>query len=149
MKSVRQIDRRKPSVLYYPDACEEDTVHTSMMQNYESEMNNSKMLYKTAKLIRKRIVDFTDENKKSDIVILQVSYPSAILLSVPSVRDICFVLSLWFNEIDQLDQARHLHRQVRRCGFGIVTWMIPEDMKHVSCPTQLVIFKLYCVGIIC
>jgi len=43
-------------------------VHTSMMQNYESEMDNTKMLYKTAKLIRRSIVDFTDEKKKSDMV---------------------------------------------------------------------------------
>ena len=49
VKSVRQKDRRNPSVLYYPEACEEDMVHTSMMQSYEIEMDNSKMLYKTAK----------------------------------------------------------------------------------------------------
>ena len=82
VKSVRQKDRWKPSVLCYPEACEEDMVHTSMMQSYESEMNNSKMLYKTAKLICRRTVDFTDEKKKSDIVILEVSYSSAIVLSL-------------------------------------------------------------------
>ena len=68
VKSVRQKDRQKPSVLYYSEACEEDMVHTSMMLSYESEMDNSKMLYKTAKLIRRSIVDFTDEKKKSDMV---------------------------------------------------------------------------------
>jgi len=31
-------------------------------------MDNTKMLYKTAKLIRRSIVDFTDEKKKSDMV---------------------------------------------------------------------------------
>ena len=63
VKSVRQKDRRKPSVLYYPEACEDDMVHTSMMQSYESEMDDSKMLHKTAKLICRSIVDFTDEKK--------------------------------------------------------------------------------------
>jgi len=43
-------------------------VHAYMMQNYESEMDNIKMSYKTAKLIRRSIVDFTDEKKKSDMV---------------------------------------------------------------------------------
>ena len=82
MKSVRQKDRRKPSVLYCPEACEEDMVHTSMMLSYESEIDNSKMLYKAAKLICRSIVDFTDEKKKSDMVTLKVSYSSAIVLSV-------------------------------------------------------------------
>jgi len=82
VKSVRQKDRRKPSVLKCPEACEEDMVHTSMVQSYESEMDNWKMLYKTAKLICRNIVDFTDEKKKSDMVILEVSYCSAIVLSV-------------------------------------------------------------------
>ena len=85
MKSVRQKDRRKPSVLYCPEGCEEDMVHISMMLSYESEMDNSKMLYKTAKLIRRSIVDFTDEKKKSDMVILEVSYSSAIVLSLLAI----------------------------------------------------------------
>ena len=68
VKSMRQKDRRKPSVLYCPEACEQDLVHTSMMQNYESEMDNMKMLYKTAKLIRRSTVDCSDEKKKSDMV---------------------------------------------------------------------------------
>jgi len=93
VKSVRQKDRRKPSVLCYPEACEEDMVHTSMMQSYESEMSNSKMLYKTAKLICRSIVDFTDEKKKSDIVILEVSYSSAIVLSVFAIYALFSVCS--------------------------------------------------------
>ena len=69
LPSVKTVtDRRKPSVVYCPEACEEDLVHTSMMQNYDSEMDNMKMLYKTAKLIRRSIVDFTDKKKKSDMV---------------------------------------------------------------------------------
>ena len=66
VKSVRQKDRRKPSVLYCPEACEEDMVHTFMMQN--SHMDNTKMLYKTAKLIRRSIVNFTDQKKTSDMI---------------------------------------------------------------------------------
>ena len=57
-------------------------VHTSMIQSYENELDNSKMLYKTAKLICRSIVDFTDEKKKLDMVILEVSYSSATVLSV-------------------------------------------------------------------
>ena len=93
MKSMRQKDRRKPSVLYYPEACEENMVHISMMQIYESEMDNSKMLYKTAKLIRRSIVDFTDKKKKSDMVILEVSYSSAIVLSVFAIYALFSVCS--------------------------------------------------------
>ena len=66
VKSVRQKDRRKPSVLYCPEACEEDMVHIFMMQN--SHMDNTKMLYKTAKLIRRSIVNFTDQKKTSDMI---------------------------------------------------------------------------------
>ena len=58
---MRQKDIRKPSVIYCPEACEEDMVHRSMMQNQASEMVNAKMLYKTAKLIRRSIANFTDE----------------------------------------------------------------------------------------
>ena len=36
VKSVRQKDRRNPSVLYCPEACEEDMVNIAMVQNYES-----------------------------------------------------------------------------------------------------------------
>ena len=66
--SVRQKDRRNPSVLYCPEACEEDMVNTSMMQDHGSEMDNTKMLYKTAKLIRRRITEFTEEKKQIDTV---------------------------------------------------------------------------------
>jgi len=71
VKSARQKDRWKPSVLYYPGAWEEDMVHTSMMQSYESEMDNSKMLYQTAKLICRSTVDFTDEKEFLKYLILQ------------------------------------------------------------------------------
>ncbi len=38
VKSVRQKDRRKPSILYCPEACEEDMIHSSLKQNVASEM---------------------------------------------------------------------------------------------------------------
>ena len=56
-----------------------------MAQSYESEMDNSKMFHKTAKLICRSTVDFTDEKKKSDMVILDVSYSAAIVLSVLAI----------------------------------------------------------------
>lgn len=68
VKSVRQKDRRKPSVLYNPEACEEDMVHTSMMQDYGSEMDKTKMLYKTAKQIRSGIANFNAEKDVTDTV---------------------------------------------------------------------------------
>ena len=43
-------------------------VHTSMIQDHASEMDNTKMLYKTAKLICRSIANFTDEKKQSDTV---------------------------------------------------------------------------------
>ena len=39
-----------------------------MIQDHASLMDNTKMLYKTAKLIRRSIVNFTDEKKQSDMV---------------------------------------------------------------------------------
>jgi len=66
--SVRQKNRQKPSALYCPEACEEDMVNTSMMKDHASEMDNTKMLYKTANLIRRRITDSTEEKKQIDTV---------------------------------------------------------------------------------
>ena len=40
VKSARQKDRRKTSVLYCPEACEEDVVYSSMMHTSEMEDNN-------------------------------------------------------------------------------------------------------------
>ena len=70
LTSVRQKDRRKPSVLYCPEACEEDMFHTSMMQEHASEMDNTKMVYKTAKLIRKHITDFIKDTNQTELYIL-------------------------------------------------------------------------------
>ena len=63
VKSVRQKDRRKPSILYCPEACEEDMIHSSLKQNVASEMENTVMIHKTAKLIRKSITKFAGEEE--------------------------------------------------------------------------------------
>ena len=69
MNYVRQKDRRRPSVIYCPEACKEDMVHMSMMQDLAaSEMDNANMLYNTDKLICRSIANFTDEKKQSDTV---------------------------------------------------------------------------------
>jgi len=94
VKSVRQKDRWKPSVLYCPEACEEDMVHTSMMQSYESEMDNSKMLYKTVKLIccmQKHCRLHWRKEKVRHGNSWSILFFSHCLVSV---HDICFVLSL-------------------------------------------------------
>ena len=43
-------------------------VHTSMMQDHASEMDNTNMLFKTAKLIHGRITDFIKETNQTDTV---------------------------------------------------------------------------------
>ncbi|KAH3891909.1 hypothetical protein DPMN_016019 [Dreissena polymorpha] len=63
--SVRQKNRQKPSVLYCPEACEGDMVNTSMMKDNASEIDNTKMLYKKANLIRTRITDSTESDRYS------------------------------------------------------------------------------------
>ena len=68
MKSVRQKDRRKPSVLYCPEACEEDMVYSSLMQNVTSEMEKTMMIYKTAKVVCNSITKFAVEKKKADTI---------------------------------------------------------------------------------
>ena len=67
VKSVRQKDCRKALVLYSPESCEEDMVHISMVDT-TSEMDNTKMLYKTAKLIRNNIETHIDEKSQSDFI---------------------------------------------------------------------------------
>lgn len=64
VKSVRQKDRRKPGVLYSPEACEEDMVSDAMGREEEEEaMGNMKVIYKTVQAIRKSISSFTREDK--------------------------------------------------------------------------------------
>lgn len=68
VKSVRQKDRRKPSVLYNPEACEEDMVHDFMIQDEASEMDDTRTMYKAAKLIRKSIDVFTKDKQQTNTI---------------------------------------------------------------------------------
>ena len=68
VKSVRQRDRTKPSVLYCPEACEEDMVNMAILQGHASESNSMKMLFKTAMIIRRSIVNFAEKRTQSDMV---------------------------------------------------------------------------------
>ena len=63
MKLVRQKERRKSSVLYCPESCEEDMVYTSFMQDDTSEMDNTMMKYKTANRICNSIANFIEEKE--------------------------------------------------------------------------------------
>lgn len=68
LKSVRQKDRRKPSVLYCPEACEEEMVYSSLTKNVNSEMENTMMIHKTAKLVRDSITKFAGEEKETGTI---------------------------------------------------------------------------------
>ena len=68
VKSVRQKDRRKSSLLYCPEACEEDMVCSSLMQNVTSEMETTTMIYKVAKVVRNSITKFEREKEKTDTI---------------------------------------------------------------------------------
>ena len=70
VKSVRQKDRRKPSLLYCPEACEEDMVYSSLMQNVTSELEKTRMIYKTAKIVRDSITKFTGEKEENNEIIV-------------------------------------------------------------------------------
>ena len=59
--SARQRDRRKTSILYCPEACEEDMVYSSMM--HTSEMEDTTMIFKAGKLVRNSITKFAGEKE--------------------------------------------------------------------------------------
>ena len=63
MKSVRQKDKRKPAILYCPEACEKDMVYSSLMQNVSSD---TLTIYKSAKLVCNSITKFAQEEKETD-----------------------------------------------------------------------------------
>ena len=67
VKSVLPKNRRKPAILYSPDACEEDMVHSSITS--DNDMDNMKTIFKAAKTIRKSIADF----KKNSANVMSVS----------------------------------------------------------------------------
>ena len=69
VKSVRQKDRRKPSLLYCPEACEEDMVHTSLMQNSTNEIEKTNMIYKTAKMVHESISKSAEEKEENNLML--------------------------------------------------------------------------------
>jgi len=79
VKSVRQKDRRKPSVLYCPEACEEDMVDIAMVPCYESEMDNMKMLYKTKIVIVDGMV-LVQQMTKNPSGVLELGWSSSLLI---------------------------------------------------------------------
>ena len=70
VKSVRQKDRRKSSLLYCLEACEEDMVYSSLMQNVTCELEKTRMIYKTAKIVRNSITKFTGEKEENNEIIV-------------------------------------------------------------------------------
>ncbi len=71
LKSVRQKERRKPFLIYCPEACEEDMVHSSLMQSVTSEMENTMMIYKTAKCYARALHDLLRRKRE----LTQLQYP--------------------------------------------------------------------------
>ena len=69
VKSTRQKDRRKPSLLYCPEACEEDMVCTSLMQNSTNEIEKTKMIYKTAKMVCESISKSAEEEENNAMIV--------------------------------------------------------------------------------
>ncbi|CAM4578560.1 unnamed protein product [Leuciscus chuanchicus] len=59
-------NRKKPAVLYSPDACEEDMVTTTMTAGKEED-NSMKTIYKAAQVIRKSIATFTKTKERNVI----------------------------------------------------------------------------------
>ena len=62
---VRQKDRRKPYILYSPDACKEDIFHSVLNADGVDDMN---IIYKAAKLLRRSIEDFHKNDMPSDSI---------------------------------------------------------------------------------
>ena len=56
VKSVLQKDRRKSAVVYSPDACNEDMLHSVIKGDYD--LNDMKTIFKAAQIIRKTMSDF-------------------------------------------------------------------------------------------
>ena len=63
--SVRQKDRRKPSILYSPDACESEMVQSVLTEN---EMDDLNIIYKAAKVLRRCIDKFHPKEKPANSI---------------------------------------------------------------------------------
>ncbi len=73
VKSVRQKDRRKPSLLYCPEACEEDMVYSSLVQNVTSEIEKTRKIHKTAIMVRDSIIKYAGEKEESNSIIVSTT----------------------------------------------------------------------------
>jgi len=73
VKSVRQKDRRKPSLLYCPEACEEDMVYSTLVQNVTSEIEKTRTIHKTAKMVRDSIIKYAGEKEESNSIIVSTT----------------------------------------------------------------------------
>ena len=60
VKSVLQKDRRKPAVLYSPEACEEEVVQAAITSN---DMDKMKLVYQYAHQVRGSIENFTNRDR--------------------------------------------------------------------------------------
>lgn len=60
VKSVLQKNRRKPAVLYSPDACEKEMVESAISRD-ANDMLDMKAIFKAAQIVRRCIVDFRTE----------------------------------------------------------------------------------------
>ena len=75
VKSVKQKDRRKPSLFYCPEACEEDMVYrySSLVQNFTSEIEKTRTIHKTAKMVRDSIIKYAGEKEESNSIIVSTT----------------------------------------------------------------------------
>ena len=73
VKSVRQQDRRKPSLLYCPAACEEDMVYSSLVQIITSEIEKTRTIHKTAKMVCDSIIKCAGEKEESNSIIVSTT----------------------------------------------------------------------------
>ena len=79
--SVRQKDKRKPSFLYCPAACEEDMVRSSLMKNDTNEVEKTRMIYDTVKIVRDGIIKYAEgkeENKVMKVSSTKEDVPSEL-----------------------------------------------------------------------
>ena len=114
VKSVRQKDRRKPSVLYSPEACEEDMVYSSLLPN-TSEMDNAKMLYNAAKLVRNSISTFCGKNNEIAVSSTKDDIPAHL-----------YSLIRWI----LMGSEEHLHTEIRNRAVDRSALTISQNIMY-------------------
>ena len=66
--SVRQRDRRKPSLLYCSAVCEEDMMRSSLMKNDTNEVEKTRLIYDTAKIVRDGIIKYAEGKEENKVM---------------------------------------------------------------------------------